>query len=745
MPINERTHREFIAEASEIVEHLQAGLVRISEERRRGRHAPAILNEVFRHAHSLKGLAGMFGLEAMSRLAHQMETLLDGLRLGRLELDDELMATLYACADAFGGQLADAHAGHDTDPRLVEALLEKIAERTSPRAPTTPSPRTSLLLSPETLTALTEYEEHRLQDNLGRGTPLWRAHAPLPLDSFEQQLAALTTAAHAIGELITSLPSTDQSGQGLLFDLLLASSASLDELTSTLAPLGVTVLERIDQAAPQRPPESHVALTAPAMHASSLPSAVERAPTPAPLPSPATTTKTAGTLTTLPTSPDESARDGLGSPSIRQLADTVRVDIKKLDELMGIVGELVLARGGLSRVTNELKASIGFRGVAIDLHRLVRAMERRIVDLQTAIMQVRMVPLGQVFERLSLVARRTADSVGKDVELVVTGEDTELDKLIVEDLVDPLMHMVRNAVDHGLESADVRRRAGKPEAGRLELRAFPRGNHVVIEIADDGRGIDDVAIRRTALDRGLVDEDHVGQMSRREVWNLMFLPGFSTRREVTSLSGRGVGLDVVKTNVQRLSGLIDVDSTPGRGTRFVITLPMTLAIIQAVIVKCAGRVYALPLASVLEMVAVGPADVCTVEGREMITLREQTLPLLRLDRLFHPGDARSGPIAEGAYAAVVGLVQHRAALLVDDVIGQQDIVIKSLGAYLQGVRGIAGATHLGDHETILVLDVGALMEELMSGETGIGSTSTNAPSAPASTTGSRASSRGTGG
>jgi two-component system chemotaxis sensor kinase CheA len=426
--------------------------------------------------------------------------------------------------------------------------------------------------------------------------------------------------------------------------------------------------------------------------------------------------------TTLPkpasTAADEPVRamDGAPSSSMRQIADTVRVDIKKLDELMGIVGELVLARGGLTRVTNELKAEIGFRGLAIDLHRLVRAMERRIVDLQTAIMQVRMVPLGQVFERLSLVARRTADSVGKEVDLVVSGEETELDKLIVEDLVDPLMHMVRNAVDHGLEAADVRRRAGKPTAGRLELRAFPRGNHVVIEIGDDGRGIDEVAIRRTALDRGLVDEDHVGQMSRRDVWNLMFLPGFSTRREVTSLSGRGVGLDVVKTNVQRLSGLIDVESAPGKGTRFTITLPMTLAIIQAVIVRCAGRVYALPLASVLEMVAVSGTDVCTVEGREMITLRGQTLPLLRLDRVFHPADAHAGPVGEGAYAAVVGLVQHRAALLVDDVLGQQDIVIKSLGAYLQSVRGIAGATHLGDHETILVLDVGALMEELLTSD-----------------------------
>jgi two-component system chemotaxis sensor kinase CheA len=328
-------------------------------------------------------------------------------------------------------------------------------------------------------------------------------------------------------------------------------------------------------------------------------------------------------------------------------------------------------------------------------------------------MQVRMVPLGQVFDRLARAVRRISDNVGKEVELHVVGEDTELDKLIVEDLVDPLMHLVRNALDHGLESPEARLAAGKPRTGRLELRAFPRGNQVVIEVSDDGRGIDEVAVKRTALERGVVTEENVGQMGRRDIWNLIFQPGFSTRKEVTDLSGRGVGLDVVKTNIARLSGLVDVDSTPGRGTKFTITLPMTLAIIQAVITRSAGRIYALPLASVLEMVTVYRRDLCTVEGREMMTLRGQTLPLLRLDRVFHPEDAVRRGDEEVGYAAVVGLVQHRAALLVDDVLGQQDVVIKGLGAYLSNVKGIAGATHLGDHETILVLDIAALIQELI--------------------------------
>ncbi len=668
----DRSQREFLGEASEIVENIQSGLARIADDHRRGHSAPGLLNEVFRHSHSLKGLAGMFGVEPMGRLAHQMETLLDGLRLGRLSIDDELMAVLYGCADTFSTLLQSLGQGKAADAEAVDNLVNRIARKASGGVVTpTVASAPELSLSSESLSSLTEYEEHRLRDNMAHGIPIYRVNAPLPLASFERSLTALTTAAQGLGELITSLPSADPTGESLIFDLLIASTRSPLEIETATAPHGALVVERIDS------------VRAPVAVARAAPAPVDDDVAPA-------------------------------AATMRHSAETVRVDIKKLDELMGIVGELVLARGGLGRVTSELKAEIGFRGLAVDLHRLVRTIERRIIDLQLAIMQVRMVPLGQVFERLSRAVSRTADTLGKEVELHVVGEETELDKLIVEDLVDPLMHLVRNAIDHGLEGPEARVAAGKPRAGRLELRAFPRGNQVVIEVKDDGRGIDEIAIKRTALERGIVDDEHVGQMDKRAIWNLIFQPGFSTRREVSAVSGRGVGLDVVKTNIARLSGLVDVDSTNGRGTRFTITLPMTLAIIQAVITRSAGRVYALPLASVLEMVAVERGDLCTVEGREMITLRGQTLPLLRLDRVFHPNEppaARQND--EIGYAAVVGMVQHRAALLVDDVLGQQDIVIKTLGAYLAGVRGIAGATHLGDHETILVLDVAALMQDLI--------------------------------
>lgn len=675
--LSEGSAREFLAEAGEIVDALASGFAAIDEQRSRGSASPARLNEVFRAAHSLKGLAGMFGIDAISRLAHHMETLLDGLRLGRLVLDDGLMQLLYTCTDAFARLLKQVADGQQLDEVALAALVGRIEAAAAGDASGSPDRLFDALSLPrESLSVLTEYEEHRLGENLREKIPIYVLHAPLKLETFEHDLGALNELLARLGEIITTLPSASESGDGIHFDIVFASSAPSDEVLEQVGQLGEGAYraERVDrELAP-----AHVA------HALLA----------------------------------DDSDDPFSGGSVRQVADTVRVDIHKLDDLMGIVGELVLARGGLNRVSDELKSELGYRGLAVDLHRLVRTMERRISDLQTAIMQVRMVPLGQVFDRMARVVRRIAGELGKEVALSISGEETELDKLIVEELVDPLMHLVRNSMDHGIEDPEAREAMGKPRSGSLELRAFPRGNHVVIEIKDDGRGIDEVAVKRAALERGVVDEDRVGSLSRREVWNLIFNPGLSTRKNVSETSGRGVGLDVVKHNIARLSGLIEVTSEPGAGTRFTITLPITLAIIQALIVRSAGHIFALPLASVLEILALDDGDLCRVEGREMIQLRGHTLPVLRLDRLFELEDlgGRFGEGSEGGtqgFAAVVGLAQHRVALLVDDVVGQQDIVLKSLGAYLSRVKGIAGATHMGDHETILVLDVAGLVQELI--------------------------------
>jgi len=331
--------------------------------------------------------------------------------------------------------------------------------------------------------------------------------------------------------------------------------------------------------------------------------------------------------------------------------------------------------------------------------------------MQNGILEVRMVPLGQVFDKLSRVVRKVSRDAGKEIRLAISGADTELDKLIVEELSDPLMHVMRNCIDHGIEKPADRKAAGKPDVGTISIRAEQRGNHVVIQIEDDGVGLDERKLVRKAIERGLLDEAAARELSRRDVHNLMFLPGVSTKDSVDEVSGRGVGMDVVKTNIARLSGIIDVESEPGVGTRLTITLPITLAIIQALVIRAAGRTFAVPLNSVLESLRIAQNEVRLIERREVMSLRGQTLPLARLERLFRLERESLDGVPNRQYVVVVGLAQHRIGLLVDELVGQEDIVIKSLGRALAAVRGIAGATELGGKKTVLVLDVAQIVEE----------------------------------
>jgi two-component system chemotaxis sensor kinase CheA len=397
------------------------------------------------------------------------------------------------------------------------------------------------------------------------------------------------------------------------------------------------------------------------------------------------------------------------------VSQAVRVDIRKLDRLMNLVGELVLVKTSVLRVAERLRAGDDAATLGLELHRESRSLERKLNELQSGILEVRMVPLGQIFDKLSRMVRKLSRDLGKQVELEVRGGEVELDKLIVEELSDPLMHLIRNAIDHAVEPPEARVRAGKRPAGRITLAAEQKGSHVCISVADDGAGIDEARVREVAAARGLLAADAAAQLSRRELLNLIFLPGFSTAREVTPVSGRGVGMDVVKNNIAALSGVIDLHTEPGVGTRFEITLPVTLAIIRALVVAAGGRTYALPLNGVLEIVTVQPSEIRTVELREVVSLRGATLPLVRLSRLF---DARGGAAAPPGplFVVVVGLAHDRLALAVEAMVGQQDIVVKPLGKALAGVRGIAGATDLGNRRTVLVLDLAALIEEVARGE-----------------------------
>jgi two-component system chemotaxis sensor kinase CheA len=384
----------------------------------------------------------------------------------------------------------------------------------------------------------------------------------------------------------------------------------------------------------------------------------------------------------------------------------VRVDIRKLDDLMNLVGELVIQRGALGEQVARLVERKETARIGQELGKVHKALARKLKDLQSAVLDVRMVPLRQVFEKVSRVVRRIRRDLAKDVELEIRGADTELDKLIVEALVDPLMHVVRNAIDHALEPEDERRAGGKSAKGRLVLEAFARGNHVVVAVRDDGRGIDTVALRARAEERGLVRPDE--SLSERETLDLIFEPGLSTRAEVTETSGRGVGMDVVRSNLTALGGIVEVESCRGRGTTISLTVPITLAIIQSLLVGVGGRRFAIPLNAVLETLMVDAATIQRSEDREILNLRGEPLALRRLAREFAlPEDAS----VEKSFVIVIGIGDQRAGLVVDALLGQQDTVIKSIQGPIEAVRGIAGATDLGDEDPVLVLDVSAILED----------------------------------
>jgi len=385
----------------------------------------------------------------------------------------------------------------------------------------------------------------------------------------------------------------------------------------------------------------------------------------------------------------------------------VRVDIRKLDELMNLVGELVIQRGAIGAIAEQLAAEPATSKIGRELGKIHKQLERRLSDLQAGVLEVRMVPLRQVFEKLSRVVRRLQRDIGKDVRLEIRGGDTELDKLIVEQLADPLMHVVRNAFDHAIESPAERAAAGKSAEGVIRLDAFQRGNHVVIQVSDDGRGIEADAVRAKAERLGLIERNDM-TLTRKQILDLIFAPGLSTSDEVTETSGRGVGMDVVRENVTTLGGIVHVESEPGRGTVVTFTLPITLAIIQALLVGAGEQRFAIPLTSVLETLLVDAAQIQRSEDREFVSLRGEPLPLRRLHREFGLAEP-----AQNARLAVVvlGLGDARVGVLVDRLEGQQDAVIKPIQGPIRTVRGIAGATELGSQGTVLVLDVAALVED----------------------------------
>lgn len=389
-----------------------------------------------------------------------------------------------------------------------------------------------------------------------------------------------------------------------------------------------------------------------------------------------------------------------------QVEQTIRVDVSRLDSLVNLVGELVLSRNMLSQIAGELENKFENEYLVEQLLVATNSIGMNTTELQLAIMKTRMIAIGKVFNKFPRVVRDIARDTGKEIELIISGEETELDKQVIESIGDPLLHMVRNSCDHGVETPEVRLAKGKPRMGTVNLSAYHEGNHVVIEIKDDGAGMDPDKLKRKAIEKGVITVDEANSMDDKQAFSLIFKPGFSTAEKITNISGRGVGMDVVRTNIEKLNGIITIDSKINEGSTFYLKLPLTLAIIQALLVEVAGETFAIPLASVVETVRITNEEIHSFEGREVLKLRDRVLSLIRLDEAFALDELEQDEI----YVVVVALAEKQLGFIVDKLIGQEEIVIKSLGDYLGGNPGIAGATITGDGRVRLILDVAGVIE-----------------------------------
>ena len=654
---------EFIAEAEEILELISKNLLTMEESQDRLSPHPDIINAIFRGVHTLKGIAGMMGFNNITELSHTLENMLDAMRMGKLTLTSVVIKLLFESTDMLRKLIENvSRDGNDNidASRLLSDIVSILKKKPEAAAA---HKLEELDLDANVLKVLTEYENHRLEENLRLGANIFEITAGFSLETFDKDLNQINSMVSGFGEVITTLPSSGASPDiGIEFKLIIGTKEDLNYVTSILSGANVKIREIKYQRKNEK-------------------------------------IKSGGE--------HEEAQAAESPSSVKSLSMTVRVNINRLDRLLNIVGELVLNKAVITHISKNLRAIEGFSEWAIELEKAARTLDKKLNELQEGLMEVRMVPLNNLFDRLTRMARKLSRESGKIIDIRIFGEETELDRLMIEEIADPLMHIVRNSVDHGIETQEDRIKSGKNEIGTIKLSATQKGGHVVIEVEDDGSGINIKRVKDIAVEKGLIALN--SSLTEKEAIDLLFTPGFSTSKVVTEVSGRGVGLDVVRKNLIKLNGTIDIETKEKAGTRFIITLPLTLMILKALIVQVADDIFALPINSVSESLMITKSDIQTVERREVIQLRERTLPILRLEDAFDMKSKDVNP--DSMYVVVVGSGNRKIGFVVDALLGQQEIVIKSLGKILSGIQGVAGATELGNRKTVLVLDVAALIEE----------------------------------
>ena len=606
-----------------------------------------LLNKIFRVAHTIKGSGSFLNFDKLTHLTHHMEAVLDKARKGELKITPEIMDVILESVDAMKAILEYIRDhGNDSSPDVeIDSIVKK-------------------------LDAIVNGEFGKSEENKE--------------ESKEEQKSGIN-----LDEI--SLDNVDE------LDLESLPPEEVDKILEKLVlEVNKEDNQKDDKENKQESKQEDKNKEDKQEDKQEKKDAVVASEN-----KPATTSKTTAVE-------KKDAQSLAKKHSITVKEQTIRVDVKRLDQLMNLIGELVLAKNRLIKIYNDVEERYEGEKFLEELNQVVSSISIVTTDLQIAVMKIRMLPIGKVFNKFPRLVRDLARALGKKVRLIIEGEDTELDKSIIEEIGDPLVHMIRNAIDHGIEPPEERRRLGKPEEGTIWLRAYNEGNMIVIEIKDDGRGMDPEKLKQKAIEKGIITPQEAENMSDKEAFMLIFKPGFSTAEKVTNVSGRGVGMDVVKTNIEKLNGIIEVESVPGKGTTFKLKIPLTLAIIQALLVASQEDLFAVPLSNVIETVRIVEEDIYTIEGKSVLKLRDEVLPLVNMADIFEIEKILEPE--KYLYVVILGLGATKIGLIVDRFIGQEEIVIKSLGEFLKGLPGIAGATIRGDGRVTLIVDVASLMK-----------------------------------
>ncbi len=676
------------------------------------------INEIFRAAHSLKGMAGTMGYKRMQTLTHDMENVFSEVRNGNIKVKADMIDVLFQCLDALEEYNTNIRESSDEGTNDNGALIKRLndimsdgSEDSSASAGQTQAPQAQAAAEAAVGgfvgIKLNESQQSVLSEAIKQGKGVYGLTVKVQESCILKAARAFLVfkAIEETSEIIVSDPSSqdiEDEKFDLHFSLIIVSEADLNEVLT--AARSVSEIEdvsgsalNLDDVGAAETEESHAAETegaaaeAPAQTAQPVPAAQTSAETPAAAPA-------ESAQTPAPTPAPAAKKAPVNKPVVNR---TVRVDIEKLDTLMNLVSELIIAKNSL------VSASAMSGNSSQAVNEQIEYLESVTTSLHESVMKVRMVPIESTVNKFPRMVRDLQKKLGKKMELYMSGEETELDRTVVDQIGDPLMHLLRNSADHGLESAAVRKERGKPEVGSIFLDAYQDGNNVVIEVRDDGNGIDTKAVKNKAIERGVITPEQGDAMSEKEIIDLLFNAGFSTAKVVSDVSGRGVGLDVVKSMIESLSGEVEVKSKLGEGSTWTIRLPLTLAIIQALMVEIGNEKYAIALGSIQTIEDIPPSDVNLVQAKEVIQLRDLVIPLIRLNELLDIPSKKDPE--ENLVVVVVKKGDKLAGLVVDELIGQQEIVIKSLGKYISKCKIISGATVLGDGEGALILDANSLI------------------------------------